>query len=138
MDGHLFCSECVVSYASNLLGERNFKIVCIDQSGCKLPFPEFELKRSLTPDLLTLYERVKQAMEIEMAGLDGLEECPYCDFKMIMEGPNGTVFRCQNEKCGAVTCLECKEPVRSSSFSVCSLLMGEPSSIGSPAQIVCW
>ena len=111
-DAHLFCSECMVAYASNLLGEHNFKIVCMDQSGCKLPFPESELKRFLTPKLLSLYEKVKQTKEIEMAGLDGLEECPHCEFKVVIDNPNERLFRCQNEECGAVTCRECKKPVR--------------------------
>ena len=104
----------MVTYASNLLGELNFKIICMDQSGCKLSFPESELKRSLTPKLLLLYERIRQVKEIEMAELDGLEECPHCDFKIIIENPNERLFRCQNEECGVVTCMECKKPVRSS------------------------
>lgn len=109
-DAHLFCIECMVAYASNLLGEHNFKIVCMDQSGCKLPFPESELKRFLTPKLLSLYEKIKQAKEIEMAGLDGLEECPHCEFKVVIDNPEERLFRCQNEECGAVTCRECKKP----------------------------
>ena len=104
----------MVAYASNLLGEHNFKIVCIDQSGCKLPFTDSELERFLTPRLLSLYEKVKQVKEIEMAGLDGLEECPYCEFKVVIDNPNERLFRCQNEECGAVTCRECKKPVRMS------------------------
>ncbi|KAF9651340.1 hypothetical protein BDM02DRAFT_857152 [Thelephora ganbajun] len=109
-DTHLFCTECMVAYASNLLGEHNFKIVCMDQSGCKLPFPESELKRFLTPKLLSLYEKIKQAKEIEMAGLDGLEECPHCEFKVVIDNPSERLFRCQNEECGAVTCRKCKKP----------------------------
>ena len=111
-DAHLFCTQCMVSYASNLLGVHNFKIVCMDQSGCKLLFPESELERFLTPKLLSLYERIKQAEEIEMAGLDGLEECPHCEFKAVIDDPSERLFRCQNAECEAVTCRECKRPVR--------------------------
>ena len=119
-DAHLFCTNCVVAYASSLLGERNFEILCMDQSGCGLLFPESELKRSLDPNLLSLYEKVRQAKEIEMAGLDGLEECPHCDFKLVIDNPRIRLFRCQNEDCRAVTCLTCKKPVRSSEFSLWS------------------
>lgn len=117
-DAHLFCTGCMVAYASNLLGELNFKIVCIDQSGCKLPFLESELKRFLTPTLSSLYDKVRQAKEIEMAGLDGLKECPHCEFKVVIDNPSEKLFRCQNEDCGAVTCLECKKPVRPSIFGL--------------------
>ena len=110
-DTHIFCKDCIVTYASNLLGERDFKIVCMSQSGCKLPFPESELKRVLTPKLLSLYEKVKQTKEIEMAGLQGLEECPHCDFKAVIDDPVERLLRCQNEECMAKTCRQCKRPV---------------------------
>ena len=123
-DAHLFCTECMVAYASNLLGEHNFKIVCMDQSGCNLPFPESELRRFLSPILLSLYERVKQTKEIKMAGLDGLEECPHCEFKAVIDDPGVRVFMCQNEECEAVTCRRCKRPVRSFLYGLWSWLTG--------------
>ena len=108
----------------------------MDKSGCKLPFPESELKRFLTPELLFLYEKVKQAKEIKIAGLDGLEECPYCEFKVVFDDPDERLFRCQNEGCGVVTCRECNKPVRS---FLCRLLLwltlGRP---GPPTQTVFW
>ena len=84
-EAHLFCTTCMMSYAETKLGEHDARIVCMDQSGCKLPFPDSELRRCLTPKLLELYERVKQRKEIEAAGLDGLEECPFCDYKVVIE-----------------------------------------------------
>ncbi|KAF7425989.1 hypothetical protein PC9H_008351 [Pleurotus ostreatus] len=108
-DAHLFCSECMVSYAENLLGSHNPNIVCMDQSGCKLAFPDSELRRFLDDKLLELYERVKQRKEIEMAGLEGLEECPFCEYKVVIENPEEKLFRCEREECGAVSCRACKK-----------------------------
>ncbi|KAJ4488145.1 hypothetical protein J3R30DRAFT_3433416 [Lentinula aciculospora] len=109
-DAHLFCSECMSSYAENLLGSHNININCMDQSGCKLPFPLSELRRFLPDKLLELYERVKQRKEIEMAGLEGLEECPFCEYKCVIENANERLFRCGNdETCGAITCRQCKK-----------------------------
>ncbi|KAL0579960.1 hypothetical protein V5O48_002044 [Marasmius crinis-equi] len=110
-DGHLFCTECMVSYAENLLGSHNVSIVCMDQSGCKLPFPVSELRRFLPDKLMELYERVKQRKEIELAGLEGLEECPHCEYKCVIENPDEKLFRCGNfDSCGAITCRQCKKP----------------------------
>ncbi|CAK5264691.1 unnamed protein product [Mycena citricolor] len=53
-DAHLFCTECMTSYAENLLGSHDHKIICIDQSGCKLAFTVAELRRFLTPQLFSL------------------------------------------------------------------------------------
>ncbi|KAH9856068.1 hypothetical protein C2E23DRAFT_809859 [Lenzites betulinus] len=109
-EAHLFCMSCMNTYAETKLGEHDMHIVCMDQSGCKLPFPDSELRRFLSPKLLELYERVKQRKEIEAAGLENLEECPFCDYKVVIENENERLFRCENETCGAVTCRQCKKP----------------------------
>ncbi|KAI0713080.1 hypothetical protein C8T65DRAFT_739128 [Cerioporus squamosus] len=108
-EAHLFCTTCMLSYAGTKLGEHDARIVCMDQSGCKLPFPDSELRRFLSPKLLELYERVKQRKEIEAAGLEGLEECPFCEYKVVIENEAERLFRCENEACGAVTCRKCKK-----------------------------
>ncbi|KAI6027043.1 hypothetical protein EDC04DRAFT_175573 [Pisolithus marmoratus] len=108
-DAHLFCKSCMTSYSSTLLGEHNPNLVCMDQSGCTLPFPESELKRSLSSKMLELYGRVKQREEIEEAGLDNLEECPLCEYKCVIENEMEKLFRCENVECGAVTCRGCKK-----------------------------
>ena len=111
-DAHLFCKTCMMSYAETKLGEHDANILCMDQSDCKLPFPESELRRLLTPKLLALYERIKQRKEIEAAGLENLEECPFCDYKVVIENDQEKLFRCENAECGAVSCRKCKKLVR--------------------------
>ncbi|KAL5526297.1 hypothetical protein ACEPAF_8020 [Sanghuangporus sanghuang] len=108
-DAHLFCKGCITSYAENQLGQHNPNIVCMDQSGCKLAFTDAELKRFLPAKLLELYERFKQAKEIEAAELDGLEECPFCEYKAVIDNPDEKLFRCEREDCGAVSCRACKK-----------------------------
>lgn len=111
-DAHLFCSSCITTYASTLLGSHDPNIVCMDQSGCKLPFSVSELRRFLTPGLMELYDRVKQRKEVEMAGLEGLEECPFCEYKVVIENEEEKLFRCERRECGAVSCRGCKKLVR--------------------------
>ncbi|KAL5525503.1 hypothetical protein ACEPAG_6839 [Sanghuangporus baumii] len=108
-DAHLFCKGCITSYAENQLGQHNPNIICMDQSGCKLAFADAELKRFLPAKLLELYERIKQAKEIEAAELDGLEECPFCEYKAVIDNPDEKLFRCEREDCGAVSCRACKK-----------------------------
>ncbi|KAJ7709797.1 hypothetical protein B0H17DRAFT_238676 [Mycena rosella] len=108
-DAHLFCSECMTTYAETLLGAHDHKIFCMDQDGCKLPFPDAQLRRFLTPKLMSLYERVKQTKEVEAAGIRGLEECPFCDYKCVIENEQEKLFRCGSEDCAAVSCRQCKQ-----------------------------
>jgi hypothetical protein len=116
-EAHLFCSSCMTAYASGLLGAHNANIVCMDQSGCKLAFPLSELQRFLTPKLMELYHRVQQTKEIEAAGLENLEECPFCEYKVVIENEHEKLFRCENSDCGAVTCRGCKKPVSGQSVA---------------------
>ncbi|KDR78857.1 hypothetical protein GALMADRAFT_224109 [Galerina marginata CBS 339.88] len=110
---HLFCSGCVSQYASTKLGEHDHTIVCMHESGCSQPFPASELRRILSSKLMDLYERVKQQKEIQAAGLEGLEECPFCEWKCVLEVSNEEekLFRCGNEDggCGVVSCRSCKK-----------------------------
>jgi hypothetical protein len=111
-EAHLFCKSCMSSYASTLLSEHNHNIVCMDQSGCVLHISQSQLERFLTPTLLDLYHRVKQHREIEAAHLANLEECPFCDYKYIIEDKVEKHFRCENVDCAVVSCRKCKQPVR--------------------------
>lgn len=98
-------------YSETKLGEHDINIICMDQSGCKLAFYEDELKKFLPEKLLELYFRVKQRKEIEAAGVENLEECPFCDYKVIIENPHEKLFRCARDDCGVVSCRACKKPV---------------------------
>jgi TRIAD3 protein (E3 ubiquitin-protein ligase RNF216) len=110
---HLFCTDCVTAYAGTRLGEENYIIPCMDTSGCTELFTDGELRRVLPAKLLELYERVRQRRDVEAAELEGLEECPFCDFKIVFDQDPDTdkLFRCQNENCSKVSCRKCKKEV---------------------------
>ena len=115
-EAHLFCSTCISTYASTQLGTHNSSLTCIHPSSCSLPFPTSELKRILSAKLYELYERLEQQKEIRQAGLVGLEECPFCEWKCVVEASTeeDKLFRCGNEEgsCGVVSCRGCKKLVR--------------------------
>ncbi|TFK49205.1 hypothetical protein OE88DRAFT_398971 [Heliocybe sulcata] len=108
-DAHLFCPDCMTSYVGNLLGMGDPNIKCMDQSGCKENFTDGELRRFMDPKLLELYDKVRMRKDIEAAQLEGLEECPYCEYKVVIDNAEEKLFRCENKDCGAVTCRECKK-----------------------------
>lgn len=56
----------MVKHASILLGELNFKIYCVDQSGCALLFQESELKCSLTSYMRGLGKRKEAQGDFEV------------------------------------------------------------------------
>ncbi|KAL7419892.1 hypothetical protein Q5752_005808 [Cryptotrichosporon argae] len=110
LDGHLFCSVCLVKHTETKLGSQQVDITCMDGSGCRADFAQRELRRILPTKLLGLYERLKQARDIELAGLAGLKNCPYCPYAMVIDNPDEKLFQCRNEECRKVTCLQCGKP----------------------------
>lgn len=108
-EGHLFCRECARRNAEEQIGNRKTDLVCMDQSSCAAVFPESEIARFLPEKTLALYHRIKQGKEIEKAGLEGLESCPFCDYACVIENEEEKLFRCQNDDCLAVSCRKCKK-----------------------------
>ncbi|KAL7415104.1 hypothetical protein BDY24DRAFT_383722 [Mrakia frigida] len=106
-EGHLFCIDCIEAHANNELGAQKTDILCMDGDGCKAPFPESELARTLPAKTMSLLQRLIQQKHIKDAGLEGLESCPFCDFSICIENPNEKLFNCQ--ACEKVSCRSCKK-----------------------------
>jgi hypothetical protein len=110
-EAHLFCATCVKSYASTQLGSQSADLVCMDTSGCRAPFAEPELRRVLDSKLMDLYERLTARANIDKAGIEGLEECPFCEYRCVIDNEMEKLFRCKRSECGVVSCRACKKPV---------------------------
>lgn len=85
-------------------------ITCMDMSGCQELFTDGVLAGILTASAMSLYHRLRQMKDLEMAGIDGLESCPHCPFAVVIDNPNEKLFRCLNPECLKVTCRKCKRP----------------------------
>jgi hypothetical protein len=108
------------AYGSSLLGTQNPDIKCLDLSGCNALIPESELRRFLPDEMMRLWERARQRKDIQSADLKGLEECPFCDYSVIIESAVEKLLRCGNkEVCGIVSCRACKKPVSTLRFLFC-------------------
>ena len=111
---HLFCVTCMMTYASILFSEYNPRIQCIDQSGCTALIPESEVRRFLSGKMVQMWQNWIQRKEIIEAKLEGLVECPFCNYMVVMENKEEKLFRCGNKRCGVTICRVCKKPVSSS------------------------
>lgn len=117
-EAHLFCAPCVEAYAGTQLGLQRSALLCMHASGCARPFPAAQLSRALPAASLALWERLTQADEIARAGLTGLAECPFCEWKCVLDEEDGEGagegaagrFWCGNrDKCGVISCRKCKK-----------------------------
>ena len=107
---HFFCNDCVRRQAESQVGAMKYEMLCMDTSGCQADLSAEAVAQAIP---LQLYDKLafnQQQTEISLAGLQGLEMCPFCDFKAICDPVEvDTVFDCQNPDCGLVTCRKCKE-----------------------------
>lgn len=107
---HSFCFNCVEGLANTQIGMMRHEMACMDGSGCKERLDMDGVGRAVpykTYNKLLLNE---QQAEIAAANLEGLEQCPFCDFKAICDPIEvDTIFSCQNPDCFKVTCRKCLE-----------------------------
>ena len=83
---------------------------CLDVSGCKACFSRESLIAVIGLSVVAKIDSLQQQHEIMKANLDGLEDCPFCEFKAIYPPPEeDREFRCLNPDCEKVSCRLCKQ-----------------------------
>lgn len=71
-----------------------------------------QLSRSIDPKTMYTLKTIQQQDDLRRAFPNAeLEQCPNCEFQMLMEAPPEVdrEFRCLNHACQAVSCRLCKE-----------------------------
>ncbi|GAM36037.1 RING finger protein [Talaromyces pinophilus] len=107
---HLFCSSCIKQKAEVQVGSMQYELKCFDTSGCQANFSSKLIRKVIGDKLMKRLEDLQQQDEIAKASIDGLEECPFCDFKAICPPvEQNKEFTCLNSDCEKVSCRLCKE-----------------------------
>ncbi|KAF2723917.1 hypothetical protein K431DRAFT_282611 [Polychaeton citri CBS 116435] len=106
-DAHFTCFSCAETYIRTEVGADRCRVICV--SGCGQGYPYNQLQRVPNKPLLEKLARIEQQEAIRNAGLDDLEDCPFCDFKMEMPPVDQNfVFECLNPECGKQSCRRCR------------------------------
>ena len=121
-NNHLYCFECVRRASEVAIGDGKVNLACLGE--CDENFELILLQKVLKADLFSKWLRKIQMAEVEEAGLEGLERCPFCEFATIMDRPpeEDKVFKCQNPECGEESCRLCKELNHIPARYVCAYL----------------
>jgi TRIAD3 protein (E3 ubiquitin-protein ligase RNF216) len=87
-----------------------YTLQCFDVSGCQASFDRQQLKEILGLAVMEKLDSLQQEDEIRKAGLEGLEDCPFCSYKAVLPPvEEDREFRCENSSCKVVSCRLCKE-----------------------------
>lgn len=106
---HFFCLDCAKRNVEVDIGQSRCRPKCMDVSGCSGGFDRVQLLHFLELKTFEALERMQQQEDIRLAGLDDLEECPFCDFKAICPPVDvDREFRCGNPECTKVSCRLCR------------------------------
>lgn len=104
---HFLCFECAETYIKSEVGDSRCKVVC--PAGCGAGFAHNQLHLLGDKQLLEKLAQIQQEQDIREAGLEDLEDCPFCDFKAIMPPiEEDFEFRCANPECEKTSCRRCK------------------------------
>ncbi|KAK7547286.1 hypothetical protein IWX49DRAFT_552915 [Phyllosticta citricarpa] len=107
---HFFCYRCANLYVGTEIGQRKCRPKCMDTGGCDADFSRSQLKAFLDDKTFEALERLQQQEDLRNAGIEGLDDCPFCDFKMICAPKEvDREFRCHNEDCAVVSCRLCRQ-----------------------------
>lgn len=84
--------------AKTLIGEGKYDLRCMHPSLCTAEFLRSEMQRFLNDKELDQLDRLRQ--DTELAEVDGLVKCPFCDFAAICPPvEQDREFRCQGLEC---------------------------------------
>ncbi|GAA5837490.1 hypothetical protein JCM11251_002121 [Rhodosporidiobolus azoricus] len=97
--GCSFCKDCARMNAESQIGMRKYILPCMDTSGCTATFSEREAERFLSKKTIAALHKIRQEKEVDGAGIEGLEQCPFCPFAYIIENPDERLFHCQRDDC---------------------------------------
>lgn len=102
---HFFCYGCIESFAKMQIGLMRHAMDCMS---CGEPLSRDFLTDALDPKTLSKLEDLQQRQEIKDAELEGLDECPFCDFRAQCPPIEiDKIFDCEN--CEAVSCRLCRK-----------------------------
>ncbi|KAH8696640.1 hypothetical protein BGW36DRAFT_189411 [Talaromyces proteolyticus] len=106
---HFFCFQCVITGAKTKVGQMKYDLHCFDVSGCKAGFNKKLLTMVIGDKLMKKLEYLQQRDEISQAHIEGLEECPFCDYIAICPSVDeNKEFNCENPDCEKVSCRLCR------------------------------
>ncbi|EXJ84699.1 hypothetical protein A1O3_05369 [Capronia epimyces CBS 606.96] len=107
---HFFCFTCVEGLADNQVGLMRHEMRCMDGSGCTFELSHDGVGQAVPIRTFDRLQLTKQQAEIIAAGIEGLEECQFCDYKAVCDDVSvEPVFYCQNPGCSRATCRKCNK-----------------------------
>lgn len=105
---HKFCIDCIRKHVAALIGQGLSRFKCMN-GFCEAEFSWRTLKRVMEPVVFQKIQERKQRDEIQAAGIENLESCPFCNFMIIMPDKENRVLECLNPECLQESCRLCKE-----------------------------
>ncbi|KAI1478359.1 hypothetical protein F4774DRAFT_165373 [Daldinia eschscholtzii] len=105
---HWFCRNCMKKQAETNVGVSKYEITCMSTDGCAAGFSTDQKKQFLNKKLRVALGRLEQEAALRMAGIENLENCPFCPYAA--ECPPIEVdkeFTCVNPGCEKVSCRMC-------------------------------
>nr|POE82674.1 isoform 2 of e3 ubiquitin-protein ligase [Quercus suber] len=104
---HFTCFDCATNYVSSEVGQSRCRVFCT--AGCGAGFAPRQMNLLSDKPLLAKLADLEQQKAIRDAGLENLEECPFCDYKAEMPPiEENFEFRCLNPECEKVSCRRCR------------------------------
>lgn len=105
---HFFCHTCVATFADIQVGLLKYEMKCMGVDGCISELSREYVGKAVPIGTFDRLELNRQQAEIMAAKIEGLEQCPFCNYKAICDSVDKEpVFECQNPDCCRSNCRKC-------------------------------
>ena len=108
---HYFCFVCVEGLADNQVGLMRYEMNCMGaDGGCSAALSHEDVGRAIPITTFDRLELNEQQAVILAANIEGLEQCPSCEYRAICDDIDAEpIFYCQNPECSRASCRRCKK-----------------------------
>ncbi|CAB4069035.1 RNF216 [Lepeophtheirus salmonis] len=104
--GHFFCKDCARKGCEGLVQGSRIVYKCFEPK-CEEAFDTQTLSELINPKLFSKY--VQGICKEEIKSCFKLEDCPECDYGVVIEDESIMIIECQYEFCGVRSCRRCKK-----------------------------
>lgn len=101
--GHGCCGSCVKRSAQIVIGDGKVMVNCLT-ADCKSSYSPATLRHLLPTNVVTnMLQRAEQD-RLKAAGVKNVQNCPFCDFAVMITNKYDKIFRCKNPDCMRESC----------------------------------
>ncbi|GAA5882054.1 hypothetical protein JCM1840_004239 [Sporobolomyces johnsonii] len=107
-EGHFLCVRCAGEGAKAAFEQLDASLPCLADGSCTSSYLPYEARKFLDEAQWAQVEKLRREKDLSILHCEGLLQCPFCPYAIIIEDEDLEVLDCLNPDCAKRTCIKCK------------------------------